>query len=166
MPACLFWSAILISLKPDSFSILQNYQKNISILIIIFLGSGFIISSISALIMNFIHFLKKSLHSKPEDELEVWRKLSTNKDFLINKIDRRWNYCVINLTSSVSIILFLIIKLYFSLYMREECFLNIFYSCLFVIFILLTYTTYKKDDYFSKNIKEVFLSKNTSESKR
>lgn len=139
-PASIFWSIIIfykIVCVGDKFG-------NQIYFIIFFVSSSFVLSSISNLLIYLLGTVERFNYLRGgQKEFEEWKKLDEvgSGKIVVSKVERKWNYFVVNLTSSVALVLgFVIIVLNCKLCLYFGCCVN--FSLISFVIVLLVINTY------------------------
>lgn len=147
-PASIFWTLMLIFNKNILLNFLHVTLKGFDgatslIIFILFISSGFIINSISTLIISEIDTIKQSPWSTTKKEFLYWRKLGEDciiNEFVRNKIDRRWNFFTINVASLLAVFAVFLFTCFRSSF--ESHFAILLLGLLIILFYKLSKITY------------------------
>ena len=145
VPPCLFWASFF------SFTNIQVTSADVItdafVVIVIFIASGFLIAALGTISCKVIDSFFKPAWKKKE--LEYWKKIALQGEYVQKKIERTWSFYSMNVNSlSALICSLLIIHFYFGFGAYIWLLLPI------SIFVILVTINYRKNASIAKSLME------------
>lgn len=131
VPPCLFWSILYLlgTLTPSLIGIYADSSVMVTLLLIIFVMSGFVIGAVGTLVCFLIELIVEVTNKKKHPawfrkEISYWDKIAKREEYIKGKIETTWNFYTMNINSAAAVVLVIPTLYYFTGNLSS---INVFY---------------------------------------